>query len=61
MTYNEYCVEFLEHLNYLGFHGIYNLLYSTIGSLIDRRKQLIEVNDDDDEMMSKPENAEQDE
>lgn len=47
MTYNEYCVEFLEHLNYLGFHGIYNLLYSTIGSLIDRRKQLIEVNDDE--------------
>ncbi|CDS12186.1 hypothetical protein LRAMOSA04381 [Lichtheimia ramosa] len=47
MTYNEYCVEFLEHLNYLGFHGIYDLLYSTIGSLIDRRKQLIEVNGDE--------------
>ncbi|KAI7885616.1 Mis6-domain-containing protein [Lichtheimia hyalospora FSU 10163] len=35
LTYNEYCVEFLEHLNHLGFHGIYDLLYSTIGSLID--------------------------
>ncbi|KAJ8654243.1 hypothetical protein O0I10_010065 [Lichtheimia ornata] len=42
LSYNEYCVEFLEHLNHLGFHGIYDLLYSTIGSLIDRRKQLME-------------------
>ncbi|KAI8097038.1 Mis6-domain-containing protein [Halteromyces radiatus] len=37
MTYSDYRVEYLSHLDILGFHGIHDLLYSCMSSLINRQ------------------------
>ncbi|SAL95068.1 hypothetical protein [Absidia glauca] len=48
MSYMDYRVDYLDYLNDLGFRGVYDLLYTCMASLIKRKEQKQDTNEQEE-------------